>query len=72
MKKTARIDDWEVQSILGDDYLIGRISNHERQPEFKTNRQITSRLKKIDRIERMAETENTIYFLGEENGKDTN
>ena len=61
-KKTANIEDWEVVNLAGRDHLIGRISNHERQENFKTDRQITSKLKKIDRIEKMAETENTIYF----------
>lgn len=58
-KPTARIDDW----IRYGNALIGKISKHPRQPQFKTT-QITSCLVSFDPENNRAETLNTIYELG--------
>lgn len=64
-KQKASICDWDIV-FTGDKNtfaLIGKIQNHPRQNEFKEGTQITSPLLKIDFIEGVAETVNTIYTL---------
>lgn len=66
MKNTARIDDWQVVPIYPEgEALIGKITEHTRQYLFTKERQITSKLVRLDETEKIAETLNTIYTLGE-------
>lgn len=68
MKQTAYIDDWsEVNTFPYGTCLIGRVTKHERQHEFHSDKQATTRLVNIDREKGVAETLNTIYTLGKEN-----
>lgn len=64
IKPRARIDDWVCAN--GGQFLIGRVSGHPRQAEFKNEWQATSSVIALDREARTAETLNTIYELGEE------
>jgi len=65
MKKTARIDNWVLwTNPKGDQQLIGTVSAHDRQDEFRSDTQITSRIVKIDFEAGTAETLNTLYTLG--------
>ena len=64
-KKIATIKDWEIikHPIYNDYVLLGQVSNHARQNEFKKDQQITSPLQLIDFKNKTAETLNTIYKL---------
>jgi hypothetical protein len=68
-KPVADIFDWDIV-FTGEDNqfaLVGEIRNHDRQTEFHTKTQVTSKLLRIDFVEGRAETVNTIYRLGGEN-----
>lgn len=68
MKQTAYIDNWREESIFPyGTCLIGRVTKHELQHQFHSDKQATSRLISIDREKGVAETINTIYTLGKEN-----
>lgn len=59
-KPTAHIENWFQRG----DRLIGTITKHERQNEFKGNTQITSPIVKMDEAAGICETRNTLYTLG--------
>lgn len=59
-KPEAYITDWE----LWGDRLVGRISDHPNQYQFRNETQLTSPLLDYNVEEGWAETENTIYRLG--------
>lgn len=61
-KATAHIDEWTYDGGV----LIGRVSNHSRQGEFKAPLQMTSTVLRLDREKGEAETLNTLYTLGRE------
>lgn len=64
MKPIAHIDDWiVVEGSSGTRYLVGRITYHERQPEFKSELQVTSPIVRMPGLG-IVETINTIYTLG--------
>lgn len=60
-KPRAKISNWYI--AYDGLSLSGCISAHPRQDEFRTSRQLTSRLLRIDFVKKEAETENTIYEL---------
>lgn len=65
-KQTAFINQWEVVRIHdGSQCLIGHVSSHPNQSQFHSHVQQTSRLVSIDEEAKIAETENTIYTLGD-------
>lgn len=64
-KQTAHIEDWFVADTAGGNQcLIGKVTKHPKQDTFKTTAQQTSNLVRLDRAAKTAETENTIYTLG--------
>lgn len=64
-KQTAHIDDWFVATTpTGHSCLIGQVSKHPKQADFKTKAQQTSNLIKFDPEAKTAETDNTLYTLG--------
>lgn len=65
MKHTSKITNWEiVKHPYYNDYVLkGKISEHENQDQFKSEVQLTSPIVKIDLVENIAETRNTIYIL---------
>lgn len=64
-KQTAHIDDWFIADTLnGGQCLVGMVTKHAKQADFKTKAQQTSNLLTIDVANKTAETENTIYTLG--------
>ena len=60
-KQTARIERW----VKHGPCLTGVVLDHPKQETFSGHIQVTSRLLWIDEEARLAETENTIYALGE-------
>ena len=60
-KPYAIIDNWIV--VQGP-YLIGRISNHPHQRNFKSNVQVTSKLVSINYDAGYDGTQKTIYIVG--------
>jgi hypothetical protein len=67
VKPRARIDNWfAVPSKENPQYLIGEVSGHVRQEEFKKQMQQTSNLTYVDWDNNYAETRNTRYTLGKE------
>lgn len=64
MKPSAHIEDWEVIDTIHGKCLIGTITKHDRQEEFKSNFQKTSPLVAFDEANSWAETRNTNYTLG--------
>lgn len=66
-KGTARIENWQaVPNKIKPRYLIGQVSYHARQSEFKIDTQQTSRIVSFDFSAAYVETQNTIYTLGTE------
>lgn len=60
MKPTAHIENW-----VWDGYsIIGTISKHPRQEQFKAEFQRTSEVVCFDVAKGIAETRNTVYTLG--------
>ena len=62
-KQRAKIEGWELVKINGNPALVGHITEHPRQVEFKEQLQLTSDLLRIDFVQMEAETQNTIYQL---------
>lgn len=61
-KPVARIEHW----LHVGDQLVGEVHDHPRQSEFSpTGPQVTSRIVRLSLGGHYAETENTIYVLGE-------
>lgn len=65
VKGHAHIENWSVIHSGGKKYLLGSIRNHPNQTSFHSPLQQTSSLVYLDRVARLAETENTHYTLGE-------
>ncbi len=66
-KQTAKISDWFVAKTPdGHELLIGHVTDHPRQADFKAKYQSTSVLVKLDMVAKIAETSNTIYTLGDQ------
>lgn len=63
-KPTAHIDQWVLERDATGFYLTGVVSNHQRQDDFKAERQRTSRVVLFDGDNNAAETLNTRYTLG--------
>lgn len=63
-KQTAHIENWRIREWAGEQYLVGRISNHPNQASFLSQLQNTSTLISIDEEKGVAETVNTLYTLG--------
>lgn len=65
-KPEAHIERWSHIKLpartLG--YLMGSVSKHERQEEFRMPYQITSTIKRFEPEKGFMETENTFYTLG--------
>ncbi len=68
MKPLARIDDWTHEKWGSGSFathcLVGRISNHPNQANFKAPLQRTSKLVYFAPSKGEAETLNTHYILG--------
>lgn len=66
-KGRARIENWRaVPDKKNPKYLLGQVSYHARQSEFKIDTQQTSRIVSFDFSAAYVETLNTIYTLGTE------
>lgn len=63
MKRQARIRRVGFVSIDGHWHMTGQVTDHVRQDEFKSERQVTSRLRRVDFENGIAETENTVYII---------
>jgi hypothetical protein len=64
-KPTAHIENWmRIPTMYGHAYLMGTVSDHPRQSEFRAKEQITSQLVSFDEEAGVAETRNTRYTLG--------
>jgi hypothetical protein len=59
-KPEAMIENWTYDGCR----LVGTISNHNRQSEFRTKFQSTSPIIEINLEDGYAETQNTFYILG--------
>lgn len=59
-KPHAHIEDWSYTGHT----LVGRISKHPNQSNFRSELQRTSEVIFFDPSNKIAETENTIYTLG--------
>lgn len=65
-KPTAKIHNYEVvrdPHTKEPTVLIGTITDHPNQSQFKTSRQVTSRIKTYDFVKGIVETLNTRYLL---------
>ena len=63
---SATINDWSTLKMGDNTYLIGRVNHHSQQSDFKAPLQITSQVNFLDRESGLAQTENTLYRLGDE------
>ena len=61
-KPRARIEDWIYSKKHS--CLIGKVTYHPNQESFKKTFQVTSKVLRLDRKNKVAETQNTIYELG--------
>jgi len=64
-----RIDDWFVVKLDDEDRVIGRMSDHPKQHKFRSQTQITSPIKRLDREAGVCETNNRVYILGTESSR---
>lgn len=66
-KGRAKINNWVAfPNKENPRYLIGSVSHHIRQGEFKSETQQTSSIVSFNFAEGWVETRNTIYTLGTE------
>ena len=61
----AHIDKWRIISLGHCEVLEGMVSGHPNQANFGSRRVTTSRLLHIEVEAGTAETQNTMYTLGE-------
>lgn len=62
MKRQSRLIDWKIEDRGGWFSLLGKVLDDDRFPDMEVVR--TSMLERIDFVEGVAETKNTVYRLG--------